>query len=220
MSSVIPPAFSFQFALPVRRADKLPKRGKRLLSLNADFELFWPGSEPGKTKSPIRLFAAWNAGGLGIAAEVTGKKHPAVSHVDRPAETDAIQIWLHTRSARTIHRANRLCHHFCLLPNGAGDDGLDPIVRHLPIGRAAEDPPIRPPEEFRIWSERRKDGYALEAWLPTECLNGFDPEESPQLGFYAMLKDSELGDHCLTVDSAFPFATDPSLWQTIDLIGD
>jgi hypothetical protein len=33
-----------------------------------------------------------------------------------------------------------------------------------------------------------------------------------------MLRDSELGDHCLTVDAAFPFASDPSLWQTLDLI--
>lgn len=58
----------------------------------------------------------------------------------------------------------------------------------------------------------------MDAWLPSECLNGFDPAESSQLAFYAMLRDSELGDQCLTVDAAFPFASDPSLWQTLDML--
>ena len=218
MNSVIPATFSFRFAMPVRRIDALPLGGKKLLKLPENCRLLWPGNELSASESPLKLSAAWNPKGLAIAADVSGKRHPAVSDINRAGETDALQIWINTRNTTTIHRANRLCHHFCLLPNGGGDDGLDPIVRQIPIARAAEDAPIFPADAFSIQSERAADGYRLEAWLPRECLNGFDPDESPQLAFYAMLRDSELGDHCLTVDSAFPFASDPSLWQTLDLL--
>lgn len=218
MNSVIPATFSFRFALPLPRVNALPRKEKQLLKLTDDCRLFWPGGSLHEGSLPLKLSAAWNPKGLGIAAEITGKQHPAVSNIDRPDETDALQIWINTRNTTTIHRANRLCHHFCLLPNGGGDDGLEPVVRQLPIARASEDAPIFQPDAFRIRSERTKDGYSLEAWLPAECLNGFDSTESPQLAFYAMLRDSELGDHYLTVDAAFPFASDPSLWQTLDLL--
>lgn len=217
MNSVIPATFSFRFALPLQRIDALPRKGKQLLKLTDDCRLFWPGSDLNAGKQPLKLSAAWNPKGLAIAAEVSGKQHPAVSNIDRPDETDALQVWINTRNTTTIHRANRLCHHFCLLPNGGGDDGLEPVVRQLPIARATEDAPIMPTDSFKIRSEHTKDGYKLEAWLPTECLNGFDSTESSQLAFYAMLRDSELRDHCLTVDAAFPFASDPSLWQTLDM---
>ena len=220
MNSVIPATFSFRFALPVQRVDGLPRRGKQLLKLAEECQIFWPGSELGESGSPLKLSAAWNANGLAIAAEVSGKQHPAVSNVDRPDATDAVQIWINTRNTQAIHRANRLCHHFCLLPNGAGRDGVDSVICQLPIARAAEEAPIFSPDAFQIRSARRADGYFIEAWLPSECLNGFDPDVSSQLGFYAMLRDSELGDHCLTVDAAFPFASDPSLWQTLNLISE
>lgn len=219
MNSVIPATFCFRFSSGVPRVDALPRKGKQLLKLTDDCRLFWPGSDLNEGPSPLKLSAAWNLKGLAIAAEVTGKQHPAVSNIERPDETDAVQIWINTRNTTTIHRANRLCHHFCLLPNGGGDEGLEPVVRQIPIARATEDAPIFQPDAFRSRSERTKHGYKLEAWLPSECLNGFDSAESSQLAFYAMLRDSELGDHCLTVDAAFPFASDPSLWQTLDLLG-
>lgn len=219
MNPIIPAPFSFRFAMPVPRIDALPGSGKRLPKLPDDCRIFWPQSDLSESESPLKLWAAWNPGGLAVAAEVRGKQQPAVSDIQQPVETDSLQLWISTRNAAAIHRANRLCHHFCLLPNGAGMEGLDPVVKQLPIARATEDAPIFPPEAFRIHSDRRADGYFLEAWFPASCLNGFDPAESTQLAFYAMLRDSELGDICLTVDSAFPFASDPSLWQMLDLAG-
>lgn len=220
MSSIIPAPFSFRFAMPAPLIEALPGSGKRLPKLPDDCRIFWPQSDLSELESPLKLRAAWNPEGLAVTAKVRGKQHPAVSDIQQPAETDSVQLWISTRNTSGIHRANRLCHHFCLLPNGAGPDGLDPMVKQLPIARATEDAPISPPEAFRIHSDRRADGYFLEAWFPASSLNGFDPAESKQLGFYAMLSDSELGEFSLTVDSAFPFASDPSLWQMLDLVGE
>jgi hypothetical protein len=218
MNQIIPPSFAFRFAFPVFYASEIPRRGKPLLELGDQHLLYRPGAEFSPRESPVNVFGGWNRGGLGFAVEVHGKQHPPVSNPDRPDETDGFQLWLHTRSARTIHRANRLCHQFCVLPNGGGIDGLQPIVRQLPVPRASEDAPLHPPESFRASTETLADGYRLEFWLPAETLNGFDSDDSPQLGFYWQLRDAELGDVCLTVDAAFPFASDPSLWETLDLI--
>ena len=217
MKTVIPAAFTFRFALPAARIDAVPRRGKRPLKLSDACRLLTPQLDTDQPESPVGVSAAWNDRGIGFAVEVTGKQHPAVSNIDRPDETDGFQIWLQTRGTQNIHRASRYCHHFCLLPNGAGDDGLDPIVRQLPIARASEDAPGSDSAAFRVYSQRRTDGYLIEVWLPGECLNGFDPQESAQLGFYWLLRDSELGDHSLTIDATFPFVSDPSLWQILEL---
>ena len=217
MNSIIPPAFAFRFALSVPRQDSLPHKKGALLDLPATCRLPWPGAELTDRVLPVELRAVWNAGGIGFSIIVSGKKHPPVSRTERPDYTDGFQIWLHTRSTRTIHRGNRLTHHFCCLPNGTGADGLQPLVKQLPVARAGEDAPISQSERFSVHAEALTDGYRLEVWLPAESLNGFDPDESPQLGFYCLLKDSELGDVPLTIDSAFPLASDPSLWQLLQL---
>ncbi|MBI1310312.1 hypothetical protein GC176_03315 [bacterium] len=219
MNQIIPPSFAFRFAFPVPRADGIPRRGKRLLDLGEEHRIFRPGADFTAAQAQVDVRCGWNEAGLGFAVEVHGKQHPPVSNPDRPDETDGFQLWIHTRSARTIHRANRLCHFFCVLPNGGGDDGLQPFVRQLPVPRASEDAALFPHETFQAATETLDDGYRLEFWLPAETLNGFDPDDSPQLGFYWMLRDSELGDVCLSVDAAFPFASDPSLWETLELAG-
>lgn len=218
MNDVIPPAFAFRFSMPIPCVDAIPRRGKRILKLEDSCRLHWPGADLGDDSPPIDLRVAWNEVGLGIEARVSGKAHPPVSNPDMPDATDGLQIWIDTRNTQTIHRANRFCHQFCLLPNGGGKDGQEPLVRQLPIGRAADDAPTFPPERFTAKSETFSDGYRLEVWLPGDTLNGFDPEISPRLGFYAMLHDSEIGQHFLTVDSAFPVTNDPSLWQSLELV--
>lgn len=218
MNDVIPAVFAFHFSMPVRCVEAIPRRGSRLLRLGPECRIHWPGSELDDAPGPVELRAAWNGMGLGFEVRVSGKKHPAVSNPDRPDATDGFQIWIDTRNTRTIHRGNRFCHQFCLLPNGGEPQGQSAVVCQLPVGRASDDAPLHPPEGFSISSENLADGYRLEAWLPGETLNGFDPEISPRLGFFCLLHDSELGQHFLTVDDAFPAMNDPSLWQTLELL--
>lgn len=215
--SVVPAAFSFRFSLPVAQVASLPLRGKRLLDLGDQHRLLWPGSSLADPSGSLCLKTGWNAMGIGFQIEVTGKKHPPVSRPDRVAETDGFQVWLDTRNTQTIHRANRFCHHFCMLPNGSGASGTEPFVKQLPISRAIEHAPLAESKSFTVSCESLADGYRLEAWFDAAQLHGFDPEISPRLGFFALLIDSELGNQSLTVDEAFPFPTDPSIWQTLEL---
>lgn len=223
MSSVIPSALAFHFEFRVQRLKALPKQGARLLNLSDEFRLLWPGAtlNDSEHESPVDLRLAWNTSGFGISCAVSGKRRrPVAAHPERPAEADCLQVWIDTRNTQTIHRANRFCHQFCLLPAGDTRSTEQPRVYQLPIARAGEDAPLHEPDSFRTWSEVSSTGYAMEAWLPAAVLHGFDVEVCSQLGFYCVLRDSELGEQALTVGTEFPVATDPSLWQTLDLRGD
>lgn len=225
MSTVIPPAFAFQFALPVRRADHLPLKGARLLDLTDEFQVPWLDASlvgksqvAGPTQAGVNLRLAWNERGVGIAFTVRGKSRGPMCPPGDSLGAEGLQVWLDTRNTQTIHRASRFCHHFCLLPAGDGDDGQQPYVRQLPIARAADDARQFESDAFLITSRVLGDGYEVEAWLPATTLTGFDVEVCSQLGFTCLLIDRELGDVALTVGTDFPIASDPSLWQTLDLV--
>ncbi|HID21962.1 MAG TPA: hypothetical protein EYP14_06130 [Planctomycetaceae bacterium] len=172
------------------------------------------------------LRAAWNDNGLGFSVAVQGKTGPPVCDPTQPTRSDGLQLWIATRTTQGVHRANRFCHSFCVLPTGGGPDGRQPVARWLPIPRAREDPPLPDPSAIIVWSELRSDGYSLEVWLDRTHLHGFDPHEmatgrqNPLLAFYYVLQDTEFGQQCLSVGDDFPFASDPSLWSVLELLPD
>ena len=223
MPDVVPHPFLFRFSFPVTRCDDLPKSGKRLLDLSAEFAL--PDlSELRGAKAFGEVRIAWNDEGLGISVQVRGKKHPSVAEERTPTMPDGVQLWIDTRNTQTIHRASRYCHHFCFAPTGGGRDGEQPFGVQLPIAQAREVTPLAAKGSLQVNAEILSDGYRLEAWLQREQLQGFDPAAdreagSPtKLGFYYEIRDSELGNQPLTVDASFPFAHDPSLWSTLELV--
>jgi hypothetical protein len=97
---------------------------------------------------------------------------------------------------------------------------LAPQAIELAIARAREERPLADSKDLIIEAKRHRDGYLLEAWLPAKALVGYDPESNPQLGFYYLLEDAELGRQVLTVGPEFPFDQDPSLWSTLELVSD
>jgi hypothetical protein len=164
----------------------------------------------------VRL--GWNESGLGFEAEVRGKQNVPQGDAARPAASDGVTLWVDTRDARTAHRASRYCHQFHFLPAAAGDDRDEPAVIQAKIHRALQDAPLSPASAVPFRCERVKGGYRVEAFLPAAVLNGFDPEQNRRLGFYYAVRDLELGEQVLSVGSDFPYAEDPSLWSTLELV--
>ena len=214
---VVPHRFLFRYQLAVHRVDGLPRRGSSLLDLPAECAL--PDLSDLDGARPFGgLRAAWNAEGIGFSVRVSGKKMPMACDPREPAESDGLQLWIDTRPTQTIHRASRFCHYFCVLPQGAGRRGDDAAAFQLPIALAREDAPQARPENLRASCSRSSDGYLLETWIAAEALHGFEPESNPRLGFYYCLRDAELGEQFLSVGRELPFAHDPSLWATLELV--
>ncbi len=165
----------------------------------------------------VRL--GWNEHGLGVQAEVRGKRLPPAGDRERPRSSDGLSLWIDTRDARRNHRASRFCHQFAFLVTGDGPDRDQPFVVQLKIPRALQDAPLADPARIPLRVHRRDDGYRLAAFLPAAVLHGYDPEEHRRLGVYYVLRDHELGDQFLHVGWDFPFSEDPSLWDVLELTG-
>lgn len=93
----------------------------------------------------------------------------------------------------------------------------EPTALLLPIARAREEPRALAPGTLKVMSEKRIDGYILQAFVPAAAITGFDPTEHPRLGFYYAVMDRELGWQTFSLGPEFPFSSDPSLWGTLEL---
>src|SRR5690606_24672855 len=129
-----------------------------------------------------------------------------------------LRLWIDTRNTQSVHRATRFCQQFELLPTGGGENSTAPVIAPRPIPRAADEPPAIDADLIPIQSEILSTGYDLEVWLPADLLHGFDPGRQSKLGFFYALNDRELGLQTLSVGPEFPFASDPSLWSTVELL--
>jgi hypothetical protein len=164
----------------------------------------------------VRL--AWSEKGLILNVQVRGKQQPVWCRDSRIEDSDGVQIWIDTRNTQNIHRAGRFCHRFALLPIGAGRRLDEPVAALLAINRAKESPREIDHGALAIKSTQHRDGYALEAFLPATALTGYSPADQPALGFTYAVIDRELGWQTFSVGQELPFAEDPSLWGTLDLV--
>ncbi len=216
MNQIVPPRFLFRFSFPARKIENVPRRTGRLLDLPDDCLLPSLG-ELDQATDFAQVKLAWNDGGIGISVEVTGRtRKPQIPKGEQPF-VDSIGIWIDTRNTQTVHRATRFSHHFLVSPLGGGAKRDQPGVMALPVARAREEKQLPDTSVVKLWAEIRDTGYLLEAWFPQSVFVGFDPESQGQIGFHYMIRDAELGDQTLAVGQEFPYESDPSLWQTVEL---
>jgi hypothetical protein len=214
---LIPNRFLFRLAYPcLYLADRPLEEGDDLLDLPESCRLDnFAEMDERRNFADVRM--VWNERGLALQVEVKGKEQPTVGDVARPRQSDGITLWIDTRDARNSHRASRYCHQFHFLASGGGPDKDEPALVQSKIHRALEDAPMVPGGSVPFRHERRPRGYLLEAFLPASALNGFDPEQSPRLGFCYAVHDNELGEQTASVDAEFPWAEDPTLWSVLEL---
>lgn len=214
---LLPARFLFRFAVPCLYEAALGT--KRPGELAVEHRLPALGELEGQA-SFADVRAAWSEAGVAFSVRVEGKKQPSWCRETRLEDSDALQVWIDTRDTHNIHRATRFCHRFVFLPGGAGRNYQQPIADQLLVDRARENAnPVRP-GQLQIASEKRVDGYVLSAFIPAAALTGFNPADHPRLGFTYFVFDRELGRQYFSVGDEFPFAADPSLWGTLELVRD
>lgn len=213
--ALIPPSFLFRLAVPCYYFDgKWTASGAKLTerhvitSFDAELNL-------GPRFAELRL--GWNEKGLYIHLRATGKKQAPWCRNTRLEDSDGLSLLIDTRNTQNIHRAGRFCHRFVLLPQGSGRLLKDPTAELMEIQRAKESPKPAPKNSLKIVSEKRIDGYILQAFIGAAAITGFDPAEHPRLGFNYAVIDREIGWQTFSLDPSFPFLSDPSLWGTLVL---
>lgn len=211
---LLPTRFLFRFAAACAHSAKLDSR--QPAELPSAYRM--PALCELEGQNPFAdVRAAWSEAGLAFSVRVEGKRHPCWCRESRLEDSDGVQMWIDTRDTRNIHRASRFCHRFIFLPAGGGRNLNDPVADQLLVDRARENAnPVRP-GQLRVTSEKRVDGYVLSAFIPATALTGYNPADHPKLGFTYFIFDRELGPQYFSLGSEFPFASDPSLWGTLEL---
>lgn len=223
MSRVIPSRFLFRYTFAIPYIALTSDTQTLPLSLGKE-HVFPDLSALDHAPSFATLKLAWNETGLGLSLQVTGRQQTLRCDPDSPETSDGLLLWVDTRNTQTIHRAGRFCHAFCCLPTGGGSEGADAVVFARTISQAREDAPPPPPHSLSAQSQLTDDGYQLDAWIGATALHGWEIESEPttgvaaRLGFYWSIHDGEHGNQVLSVPESFPFAHDPSLWSTLELL--
>ncbi len=220
MPSLVPNRFLVRIAHPCPYVRTMPAKDdddNHLLELpeSARLQTF---AELDEIESSADVRIAWNELGLGIQATITGKEKEPIGDVDKPKLAEGLTLWIDTRGDRTAHRASRFCHQFHFMPSAGGPDKNEPAFLQVKVNRALQDAAIVESSAVPFRCHRLKKGYRLEAFLNSAALSGYDPDQYPRLGVYYQVRDAELGDMYLGVNSDFPFADDPSLWDVLELV--
>ena len=212
--SLLPKRFLFRFAAPCFYRERLwTDAGARL---GEKYRLVSLGELEDRA-NPADVRMAWNEKGVAFSIRVEGKRQAPWCRAAKPEDSDGLQVFVDTRDVQGIHRAGRFCHRFVFMPGGSGRQHEKPMAQWLPIARAKEHPREIEARQLEVRSEKRIDGYLLDAFIDAEALTGFDPQEHPRLGFTYAVVDRELGEQTFSTGSPMPYQADPSLWATLEL---
>ncbi len=212
---LLPTRFLFRFAAPCLYDPTLG--AKAPTELEPAYRLPQLGELEGQ-RNFADVRAAWSEAGLGFSVRLEGKKHPNWCRETKLEDSDSLQVWIDTRDTHNIHRASRFCHRFIYLPGGGGREFELPVADQLIVDRARENSNPGRPGKLQVFAAKRADGYIMSGWIPEEALTGYNPAEHPKLGFTYWLLDRERGEQTFSCGSEFPFASDPSLWGTLELV--
>ena len=212
---LVAPSFLFRFAIPCRKC-AVPWSPKGNV-LGEEFRLPNLCELDGSgAYADVRI--GWHESGLAVALRVGGKRQAPWCRDNRIEDSDGLHLWIDTRDTHNIHRAGRFCHHLAFLPSGGGHRLDEPVAEQLLINRARENAkPIRP-GVMKARSEKRVDGYLLEAFIPGDALTGYEPADHPKLGFFYSVFDRELRRQFFSIGGEYPYQEDPSLWGTLELV--
>ncbi len=209
---ILPATCLFRFSVPCHKLERCA----------VDIELAEPyriasfGELDGRQAfADLRL--GWHPDGMVVSLRINGKQQPPWCNEARPGESDHLSLFVDTRNTQNIHRATRFCHHFVMMPRGRGPRLEEPVASLANIPRARENPQPLAAGAIKIHSEKRIDGYLLQAMLPAEALTGYDPGEQEALGFCYSVQDRELGIQTFAIPDHYPIDIDPSLWGTLQL---
>lgn len=213
MKTLIPNRFLFDFEFPFSYRKRLPEIDGDVSDWS-EAELLPKLGEIDGREDFADVWACWNETGLAVACRVTDKRKPLRCDMANFRAGDNLRICTDMRDAKSNRRATKYCQQFWFMPTGGGASGKAACGGSAKMERAREEAPVVASNKLIVASKMTKTGYSLEAFIPAEVLNGFDPEQHPRIGFYYMLEDGDHGQQYLTIGDELYWYVDPSTWAT------
>lgn len=155
----------------------------------------------------------WSADGIEAFVNVSHRYH-RVSYPD-VASGDSIELFIDTRDVKTSGYNTRFCHHFFFLPEAAEGKQAGEITRF----RTEDTHELCDSSRLQVRSHIKNNGYSINIFIPTQCLNGYDVEQFDRIGFSYRVNRSH-GDpqHFSVTSTDYQIEQQPSLWSSLKLI--
>jgi hypothetical protein len=72
---------------------------------------------------------------------------------------------------------------------------------------------------LQVNTQKKRDGYSLQIFIPSNCLFGYDPEQFDRLGFtYRINRADGSPQHFCVSTEDYAIEQNPSLWSSMRLI--
>lgn len=169
-------------------------------------------SELCSEESFAEVSLGWNEEGLEFFIRVNRPfKRAFYPEVERG---DSVELFIDTRDVKTSGFNTRFCHHFFFLAEGVEGHFAGEITKF----RTEDVHPLCDSSELKVKSLVQSSGYVLNIFIPSHCLNGYDPEQFNRLGFsYRINQADGFPQHFTVVSEDFPIEQQPSLWGSLKL---
>jgi hypothetical protein len=155
----------------------------------------------------------WNNEGIEIYLQTESQFHHA--YYPDVAKGDSLELFFDTRDVKTAGFNHKFCHHFFFLPEAC--EGF--IAGEITHFRTEDSHPLCNAEELKVQSKLRNFGYDLHAFIPKECLHGYDPEQFHRIGFtYRINRTGGPPQHFAISSEDYPIDQNPALWSSFTLI--
>jgi len=215
MCPLVNPAALFRFRIPCRRRKKLWPPAAADLDESCRVP---PVAPLANAPAVLDLRLGWNEEGLAVRGVARGVGAARWCQPTRPEDSDGLHLWIATRPTGDSHRAGRFCRRLVLMPTGGGRSAEKPVLVAAMIPRTSEPPGDVPVDAVSIESRLDDDGWQVDAAIGAAALPGWDPTETPRLGFFAAVVDRRLGAVPLLAPPEFPWESDPTTWAELELL--
>ncbi len=212
------PTWLFHLGFPIRSMTKRVMSPERL-DWQLDDEHLIPSMgtlSDGATFAKVCM--AWSANGFFIHCKVT--KIPSWTPTVTMGSTPHLTFYIDTRWSPDVHRATSFCHRFdfsCDRPTSS-----EPIKRGHgelnAVQRARATPNDVHPSQLSVATSIQKAGYDVKAFIPTDALTGYSPEDYQEIGVFYSLYDPNMGHQLIARTLESKFFEDPTLWCHAKLI--
>ena len=176
------------------------------------------GIDRSEVRSP-NVYMAWREDGLYIAAEVFDQYIDSVEPTGRWWTRDNIEFWVSTRPVATEQMAyNPFCHQFFFVPSARPTDGRGSSVNQWHRPGDAISQHLIPHPLIRHSSRVLPGRYVVEIFVPGKSLNGWDPENYPQMSFNMHIRNFHTSvDYFWSAPKETYTQMRPNTWGTIVL---
>lgn len=155
----------------------------------------------------------WNPNG--IAALICADQPLARSYYPEIQQGDSVELFIDTRDIKTSGYNTRFCHHFYFLPEAFEGHQAGEITRF----RTEESHSHCDPTLLKIKIKSTKNGYLMHIFIPSECLQGYDPDQFDRIGFtYRINRPDGESQHYTALSNEYRIEEQPSLWSSLKLI--